>query len=185
MDMLWVILLRCYFSNIGLCYLFFNMFKKEEIFFFYNQYYLYDWVKGMKKESFFILYLVFFDFIYSNIIYFQWFILLKQKINFYVIEEIIIVYYLDIFLEFFVCICLYYKYCFVNINNLINDEIVRKMYIQCYFSKSGIVKKYIELMYMEFCVLKLMILGYMIDDISILYNIKFKIIYIYSNSIMK
>lgn len=38
---------------------------------------------------------------------------------------------------------------------------------------------------MEFCVLKLMISGYTIDDISTLYNIKPKTTYTYSNSIMK
>ncbi|STQ14011.1 Uncharacterised protein [Enterobacter cloacae] len=46
-------------------------------------------------------------------------------------------------------------------------------------------QKHIELTHMEFCVLKLMISGYTIDDISTLYNIKPKTTYTYSNSIMK
>ncbi|CAH5119009.1 Transcriptional regulatory protein RcsA [Enterobacter cloacae] len=185
MDTSRVILSRCHFSNIGLRHLLSGMFKKEEIISFYNQHHLYDWAKGIKKDNFFTLYLVLPDSIYSNIVYFQWLISLQRKTNLRAPEEIIIAYHSDFFPELFACICSHYKHRLVNINNLTNDEIVKKMHTQRHPSKSGVVKRYIELTHMEFCVLKLMISGYTIDDISTLYNIKPKTTYTYSNNIMK
>lgn len=59
------------------------------------------------------------------------------------------------------------------------------MHAQRHPSKSKVVNKYIELRHMEFCVLKLMIAGYTIDDISLVHNIKPKTTYTYTNNIMK
>ncbi len=59
------------------------------------------------------------------------------------------------------------------------------MHAQRHPSKSKVVNKYIELTHMEFCVLKLMIAGYTIDDISLVHNIKPKTTYTYTNNIMK
>lgn len=179
------ILSRCHFSNIGLRHLLSSVFKKEEIISFDNQNHLHDWVKGIKKGNFFTLYLILPDSIYSNIIYFHWLIAMRRKTNNQAIAEIIIAYHSDIFPELFACICSHYKHRLVNINNLSNEEIVKKMHIQRHPSKNRIVKKHIELTHMEFCVLKLMIAGYTIDDISTRHNIKPKTTYTYSNNIMK
>lgn len=185
MDTSRVILSRCHFSNIGLRHLLASTFHKEKIISFDDQKNLFAWVKDIKKDSFYTLYLVLPDSIYSNIIYFHWLISLKRKVNHSAISEIIIVYHSDIFPELFSCICSHYKHRLVNINNLSNEEIVKKMHIQRHPSKNKIDKKHIELTHMEFCVLKLMIAGYTIDDISAAHNIKPKTTYTYTNNIMK
>lgn len=166
MDTSRVILSRCNFSNIGLSHLLSGTFSKEKIISFDDQRNLFAWAKEIRRGSFYTLYLVLPDSIYSNIVYFHWLISLRRKTNNAAISEIIIAYHSDIFPELFSCICSHYKHRLVNINNLTNDEIIKKMH-------------------MEFSVLKLMIAGYSIDDISIVHNIKPKTTYTYTNNIMK
>lgn len=185
MDTSRVILSRCNFSNIGLSHLLSGTFSKEKIISFDDQRNLFAWAKEVRRGSFYTLYLVLPDSIYSNIVYFHWLISLRRKTNNAAISEIIIAYHSDIFPELFSCICSHYKHRLVNINNLTNDEIIKKMHTQRHPSKNKIIKKYIELTHMEFCVLKLMIAGYSIDDISIVHNIKPKTTYTYTNNIMK
>ncbi len=185
MDTSKVILSRCQFSNIGLHHLLSETFRKEKVISFDNQQNLFTWTKEVRRGSFFTLYLVLPDSIYSNIIYFHWLISLRKKAHNAAISEVIIAYHSDIFPALFSCICSHFRHRLVNINNLTNDEIIKKMHAQRHPSKSKVVNKYIELTHMEFCVLKLMIAGYTIDDISIVHNIKPKTTYTYTNNIMK
>ncbi|MGS2874417.1 helix-turn-helix transcriptional regulator [Enterobacter huaxiensis] len=185
MDTSRVILSRCNFSNIGLRHLLSSTFQQEKIITFDDQKGLYDWANKNRKDALFTIYLVLPDSIYSNIIYFHWLISLRRKTNNKAISEIIITYHSDIFPELFSCICSHYKHRLININSLSNEEIIKKMHSQRHPSKNKIVKKHIELTHMEFCVLKLMIAGYTIDDISTVHNIKPKTTYTYTNNIMK
>lgn len=80
MDTSKVILSRCQFSNIGLHHLLSETFRKEKVISFDNQQNLFSWTKEVRRGSFFTLYLVLPDSIYSNIIYFHWLILRKKRI---------------------------------------------------------------------------------------------------------
>lgn len=126
MDTSKVILSRCQFSNIGLHHLLSETFRKEKVISFDNQQNLFSWTKEVRRGSFFTLYLVLPDSIYSNIIYFHWLISLRKKAHNATISEVIIAYHSDIFPTLFSCICSHFRHRLVNINNLTNDEIIKK-----------------------------------------------------------